>query len=527
MANQIIDSLQFNGPSGDKNILSLPCCTCDTAANVAAKTVTLNNFVLEPGVQILVKFVYTNTAFYPSLNVNNTGAKNIRINNTNIPGSSLVSSNVYLFLYDGSAWNIVSGAVKKQCIVGQVDNQTTSLAKPWYKVAYIKVEGAHYDRSITFKVNQVYGGASANTGILTAHVRTNNSRVFESGELKWEYANSGVTPDNFVLVHKSTANTCLEAEIWAKQPSGHTQYLFDVMFEGTRDAFGDYWTLYNQQTAGGQASLPSGWTQIVSTLTTIKNKTDTAGYATSAGSATNIPQNTSTNNAYRSLLMRGYTQADNKPSGTPGQTYYNDSICARTDTGELKANKLVLTSIADAAGKTAAEPALIVGGTSTTAHMQMDANEIIAKTNGTTPGPLYLNGEGGDVYVGSSATTETNLHVPNGAVITPTVESSGDLCFDRGTGGTASSCIFKNNGVENARFASGGHFCPGANQTYNLGSSALSWKNGYFSGRVYTSAYSSASGGLTAPQFRNIAVVDSTPTDLSNYTIGDIILVLE
>lgn len=54
MANKIINSLQFNG--GDINVLSLPYGECSTAAAIAAKTVTVENFALEKGAQVLVTF---------------------------------------------------------------------------------------------------------------------------------------------------------------------------------------------------------------------------------------------------------------------------------------------------------------------------------------------------------------------------------------------------------------------------------------------------------------------------------------
>ena len=65
---------------------------------------------------------------------------------------------------------------------------------------------------------------------------------------------------------------------------------------------------------------------------------------------------------------------------------------------------VVFSNSTDAAPTTDNGPALIIGGTRTTAHIEIDNNEIIAKTNGTTETTLYLGGGGGAVSVASSLT---------------------------------------------------------------------------------------------------------------------------
>ena len=70
---------------------------------------------------------------------------------------------------------------------------------------------------------------------------------------------------------------------------------------------------------------------------------------------------------------------------------------------------VTLSKTTDASGTADNGPALIVGGTRTTAHMELDANEILAKSNGVTPAILNLNTNGGLVAVGSGGLQPANL----------------------------------------------------------------------------------------------------------------------
>lgn len=70
---------------------------------------------------------------------------------------------------------------------------------------------------------------------------------------------------------------------------------------------------------------------------------------------------------------------------------------------------LTLSKTTDASGTADNGPALIVGGTRTTAHMELDANEVLAKSDGVTPAQLNLNINGGLVAVGSGGLQPANL----------------------------------------------------------------------------------------------------------------------
>lgn len=82
--------------------------TCSTAANTAAKTVSATGFTLENGVTVHVKFVNSNTASNPTLNINNTGDKPImRFGITpagSTSGTSWLANAVVTLTYDGTNW---------------------------------------------------------------------------------------------------------------------------------------------------------------------------------------------------------------------------------------------------------------------------------------------------------------------------------------------------------------------------------------------------------------------------------------
>lgn len=99
-----IDGMKF---SGEDDIVHY--AVCSTASNTVAKTVALNGFALGAGSRVEVKFNNTNLASNATLNVNSTGAKNIRMNGINVPPGVLQAGCVYAFVYDGTYWQMTSG----------------------------------------------------------------------------------------------------------------------------------------------------------------------------------------------------------------------------------------------------------------------------------------------------------------------------------------------------------------------------------------------------------------------------------
>ena len=84
---------------------------CNTGASTAEKVVTLSDFdTLIEGITIKVKFIYSNTAADPTLNVNGTGDLPIYRHGVVPPGNSTyntwAANAVLSFTYDGTAWRM-------------------------------------------------------------------------------------------------------------------------------------------------------------------------------------------------------------------------------------------------------------------------------------------------------------------------------------------------------------------------------------------------------------------------------------
>ena len=103
-----IDGIDFKG---DSNVIHY--CVCETEAGSRVKQVTLSNFKLVLGATVTVKFVNGNSVSEPQLNVNNTGNVPIYSDNSPASYSTIKENSIITFVYDGKAFNVVSGEDSK------------------------------------------------------------------------------------------------------------------------------------------------------------------------------------------------------------------------------------------------------------------------------------------------------------------------------------------------------------------------------------------------------------------------------
>ncbi|MDE5938753.1 MAG: phage tail protein [Lachnospiraceae bacterium] len=80
---------------------------CETDAETAAKVAACDGFHLADGAEITVKFVSTNIAANPTLNVNGTGGKEIYYKGRPIFPKYLAANGTYTFCYNGAQYELV------------------------------------------------------------------------------------------------------------------------------------------------------------------------------------------------------------------------------------------------------------------------------------------------------------------------------------------------------------------------------------------------------------------------------------
>lgn len=102
-----VDIADINGNMDTLDEAFARYAVCSTAAATASKTVTIPGFKLFAGAVVYIKFNVTNTAPYPTLDVNSTGAAQIYYRGGTIVAGTLAANRTYAFVYNGTQYELI------------------------------------------------------------------------------------------------------------------------------------------------------------------------------------------------------------------------------------------------------------------------------------------------------------------------------------------------------------------------------------------------------------------------------------
>lgn len=105
----VIDGVAFDGSADISNYT-----VCETQSSAQAKTVSIPNFNLVKGGSARIRFTNGNTHTSPTLNISDTGARELRLNNEAIKDYYIDKNGTYDVVYDGTYYQIVNGGVNVQ-----------------------------------------------------------------------------------------------------------------------------------------------------------------------------------------------------------------------------------------------------------------------------------------------------------------------------------------------------------------------------------------------------------------------------
>ena len=196
--------------------------TCSTAASTVTKIVSVNSYTPGTRDEVLIYFSNANTASNPTLNVNSTGAKPIKVfgispDNTN----KLLKAGTYYCQYDGTNWNCYPYGTTNEI---SADNMQTVTSDAVYKYAKrdLYVECAFNGTNITvtnnlgrsdLKIEGICLGSNGSTYSYFFQTALNNTETLQSitsygGRQLQDYdcCMINILKDNYIIASGMIAN---------------------------------------------------------------------------------------------------------------------------------------------------------------------------------------------------------------------------------------------------------------------------------------------------------------------------------
>lgn len=108
LVQAILNKIQPLAQTGDMATLGYGYGVCSTAGATAAKSVSITNFTLTPGGIFAVLFQNAFTASSPTLSVNGSEAKAIKLYGNALPMGKVHNNTILVMEYDGTNFNVIS-----------------------------------------------------------------------------------------------------------------------------------------------------------------------------------------------------------------------------------------------------------------------------------------------------------------------------------------------------------------------------------------------------------------------------------
>lgn len=427
---QVINTITEDGITGYKSNGSATITrygACSTAASTAAKTVSITkgNFALGSGARVTVKFTYANTASNPTLDVNSKGAKNIYHKGARITTGTnkALLAGVCDFVYDGTQWHLVGNYIDS--------NTNTTLSG----IAYCSTAASTAAKTATMPGFALSSGqriflrttaTNSATSSVTLNVNSTGAKPIKIGNTSTDPTASNFPAGDYIANYDGT-NWVL-TRIYLTDTNTWRGIQDNLTSTSTTDSLSANQGKVLKGLVDGKVTANTAVTGATKCKITYDSKglvtagADLAAADIPALAASKITSGTFDVARIPSLAsskitaMTGYSKAD-----TASAIAATDSL--NTAVGKLEkaldgklstgggtvTGTVTFSRTQDLSGTADNKPALIIGGTNTGTHLEIDCNEIHAKTNGTSAAQLYINNDGGCTNFGGGILVKGNI----------------------------------------------------------------------------------------------------------------------